>query len=326
MIITVTLNPSLDRTLRFERVQRGHLNRAEEVHEDVSGKGINVSLALQQLGQPSLVIALVAGRTGQRVADGLARQGLECRLVWLESGETRISTKVHERAFGTLTELNEPGPLVSPDDLQAVLHTIQHAVSPGDTVVFSGSIPPGCPADFYARAGKLLRQSGVTVVVDTSGPALQHSVAIPPQLLKPNLDELSQLVGRPLAGWEDILEAGNEAWQRLRVSSGAGHADCYPAQALIVTLGAQGALFYTAQGLWHAVAPEERGGTTAGCGDALLAATLYGLEAGWEWEAIIPFATATAAATAAIVGTRFPERAEAERRLASVQVRRLEGL
>lgn len=88
MIITVTLNPSLDRTLRFGRAQRGRLNRAEQIHEDASGKGINVSLALQQLGQDSLVVTLVAGRTGQRIVDGLAEHGLECRFVWLQAGES----------------------------------------------------------------------------------------------------------------------------------------------------------------------------------------------------------------------------------------------
>lgn len=319
MIITVTLNPSLDRTLRFIRVERGRLNRAEEVHEDASGKGINVSLALRQLGRESLVVALVAGRIGQRVVDGLSEQGLECRFVWLQAGETRVSTKVYEQELGTLTELNEPGPAVSPDDLEAVRRVILQAAAPGDVVVFSGSLPPGCPPDYYATVGRSLRERGVLVVVDTSGQALRESLTLPPQIVKPNRDELSQLVGVPLPDSEAAVEAGRALWEHLSCSGSAPRGS----EALILTLGAQGAVFFTSQGVFHAIAPEETGGTTAGCGDALLAASVYGRQLGWSWETIARFATATAAATAAIVGTRFPARAEVEQRLDSVKVRRL---
>ncbi|MBE3597607.1 MAG: 1-phosphofructokinase family hexose kinase [Limnochordaceae bacterium] len=317
MIVTVTLNPSLDRTLRFVRVERGQLNRAEEVREDASGKGINVSLALRQLGQESLVVALVAGRIGQRVVDGLSQHGLECRFVWLEAGETRVSTKVYEQEFGMLTELNEPGPPVTPDDLEAVRRVILQAVSPGDVVIFSGSIPPGCPPNYYAAVGRNLRERGVSVVIDTSGQALRESLTLPPQIAKPNRDELSQLVGVPLPDSETAAEAGRAVWEKL--SSGRPG----DSEALILTLGAEGAVFFTAQGMFRAIAPVETGGTTAGCGDALLAATVHGLQSGWSWETIARFATATAAATAAIVGTRFPARAEVERRLSGVEVRRL---
>lgn len=317
MIITVTLNPSLDRTLRFVRVERGHLNRAEEVREDASGKGINVSLALRQLGQESLVVALVAGRIGQRVVDGLSQHGLECRFVWLEAGETRISTKVYEEEFGTLTELNEPGPPVTPHDLEAVRRVILQAVSPGDVVIFSGSVPPGCPPDYYAAVGRSLRERGVSVVIDTSGQALRESLTLPPQIAKPNRDELSQLVGAPLPDSEMAVEAGRAVWEQLSSGNPGG------SEALILTLGAQGAVFFTSQGIFRTAAPVETGGTTAGCGDALLAASVYGRQLGWSWETIARFATATAAATAAIVGTRFPARAEVEQRLASVNVRRL---
>lgn len=326
MIITVTLNPSLDRTLRFHRVERGRLNRAEEVHEDASGKGINVSLALRGLGQDSLVVALLAGRIGQRVADGLAEQGLQCRLVWLSAGETRISTKVHEQALGTLTELNEPGPRVSPEDLEAVTRVILQAASPGDVVIFSGSLPPGCPAGYYADVGRELRRRGVAVVVDSSGPALRESVAIPPDILKPNRDELGELVGRALPDAESAVEEAARLWRRL-AAGGPEPLASEPGgnlQALILTLGPRGAVFFTRQGTFWAVAPEERGGTTAGCGDALLAASVYGHRLGWPWESIARFATATAAATAAIVGTRFPDRAEVERRLGQVRMQQLD--
>ena len=322
MIITVTLNPSLDRTLRFARVERGRLNRAQEVHEDASGKGINVSLALRGLGQESLVVALLAGRTGQRVADDLAAKGLVHRLVWLPSGETRVNTKVYEQELGTLTELNEPGPRVRPEDLEAVTRIVLASASPGDTVVFSGSLPPGCPPEYYAQVGQELRRRGTAVVIDSSGPALRESMSLPPDLLKPNRDELSELLGLQLPDSESAVEAARALWDEL--TRGTREQPSASPQALILTLGPSGAVFFTRDGTFWAVAPEEKGGTTAGCGDALLAASLYGRSEGWPWEAIARFATATAAATAAIVGTRFPNRSDVERRLELVRVERID--
>lgn len=231
----------------------------------------------------------------------------------------QYGTKVYEEEFGTLTELNEPGPPVGPHDLKAIRSVILHAAMPGDVVVFSGSLPPGCPPEFYASVGRELRHRGVAVVVDTSGQALRESLTLPPQILKPNREELSQLIGAPLADSEAAIEAGWALWKRLH----SGSPKPGDTEALILTLGTEGAVFFTSQGVFRAVAPEETGGTTAGCGDALLAASIYGRQMGWPWDSIARFATAMAAATAAIAGTRFPERAEVERRLGLARLQRL---
>lgn len=317
MIITVTLNPALDRTLRFRSVERGRLNRALHVQEDPSGKGINVSLALKALGAESLVVGLVAGRTGQRVVDGVVEKGIPNRWVWVEGGETRVSTKVFEDVDAAMTELNEPGPTVGDREREEMASLLVGIAKPGDVVVFSGSLPPGCPEGYYLEVGRELHRRGARVAVDSSGGALRASLGLPPCILKPNREEMAYLAGTaspPDAG--EAVRLARGLWEDLRARG---------TEALILTLGTQGAAFFTHEGEYRTQAPVETGGTTAGCGDALLAATLLGRSYGQPWEQVVRFATATAAAAAAILGTQFPGRTEVERRLPTVRVERMDG-
>jgi len=316
LIATVTLNPSIDRTLVLPRVRRGGLNYVVEAREDPSGKGVNVSLALQALGTPSLVFALVAGSAGERLGRVLTERGLQARLIRLPAGETRINTKVYEQEEGLLTELNELGPQATQEAVEDLRRALDGEVRAGDMVVFSGSLPPGCPADTYALLGRELRDRGVHVVIDTSGAALRESLAVPPFVMKPNLEEARELVGLPREA--EPFEVARRLRRLWEEQAGRGACD-----ALILTLGEAGAIFFTNEGTFQTMGPKERG-TTAGCGDALLAAALWCRLQGKGWAETARVATAAAAAAAAVIGTRFPAYPEIERRLGQVVVTELE--
>lgn len=316
LIATVTLNPSIDRTLVLPRVRRGGLNYVAEAREDPSGKGVNVSLALQALGTPSLVFALVAGNAGERLGLVLKERGFETRLIRLPAGETRINTKVYEQEEGLLTELNELGPPATREAIEDLRRALEQEIRTGDMVVFSGSLPPGCPPDTYAVLGRELRERGVRVVIDTSGAALRESLTVPPYVMKPNLEEARELVGLPRdAAPADVARSVGRLWKEQ-----AGQGTC---DALILTLGEEGAIFFTREGTFQTVGPKERG-TTAGCGDALLAAALWSRLQGRDWAEAARVATAAAAAAASVIGTRFPAHPEIERRLEQVAVTELE--
>lgn len=156
------------------------------------------------------------------------------------------------------------------------------------------------------------------MVIDTSGAALRESLAVPPDVMKPNLEEARELVALPPeAGSHEVATQVRRLWEEQRARHGAG---C--CEALVLTLGEEGAIFFTHEGTFQAMGPKERG-TTAGCGDALLAAALWSRQRGRGWAETARVATAAAAAAAAIIGTRFPAYPEIERRLEHVVIREL---
>lgn len=178
MIYTVTLNPSLDKTLFFPRLVLGELNRARRVRLDVGGKGFNVSRALLALGVPSVAMGFVAGVTGQYLRQGLVGLGIEADLVEVKgtctsgAGETRANLTVVDESTGQITKLNEAGPSVTNSDIERLLDRIRGRAQPGDLWVLSGHTPPGAPDDIYARIIRLVQQSGGRALLDGSGPSL----------------------------------------------------------------------------------------------------------------------------------------------------------
>ncbi|GAB4563997.1 MAG: 1-phosphofructokinase [Anaerolineae bacterium] len=296
MIVTVTLNPSLDKTLRVERLRRGELNRVEVERLDWGGKGFNVSRALLALGVPSIAIGVMAGGVGRALADGLAGLGLELDLIWV-SGETRSNITLHETGDDVYTKINEPGPTLRAEDVDAIVDRVEQRARPGDIWVFSGSLPPGAPADLYARLIAVVQEAGARAVLDTSGPALAAGVAARPALVKPNLEEMASLTARPLSGLKDQVDALRELLGR-----GVGN--------VALTMGADGALI-AAEGLVvRAFLPTPVRGSPIGAGDAFVAGWVHAWGNGWDLEERARWAVACGAAAAAHEGTGVGTREE----------------
>ena len=261
MIVTLTLNPSVDRTVEVEALHRGEVMRALGVRVDPGGKGINVSRALASHGRATRAVVTVGGAEGEHLVALLRDTGIEIVPVRIR-GAIRSNITVVE-PDGTTTKFNEPGAELSPDELNAVFTAVKGAVESADWLVASGSLPPGTPASVYADLVRSLADSGICVAVDTSGPALEAVLPAAPSLVKPNRDELAEVTGRPMLTIADVVEAAS----RLR-DLGAG--------AVLASLGEQGAVLVDDEGAIHGVTPAVPPLSSVGAGDAMLAGFLAG--------------------------------------------------
>ena len=256
MIVTVTPNPSIDRTIQIDRLERGKMIRARAASSEAAGKGLNVSLALATEGvDTSAVLPLAADSATaylRLLADAVPITAVPIK------GAARVNVSLVE-PDGTVTKVNEPGPQLGPDDVEAILAAAS-AVAGSGWVVGCGSLPPGAPVDFYARLIALGSEDR-RIAVDTSGEALGAAVCARAALVKPNTAELAELVGRPLATIGDVIAAARELIER-------------GAHAVLVSLGPDGALLVDARTASHAEASIDDVVNTVGAGDALLAGFL----------------------------------------------------
>jgi 1-phosphofructokinase family hexose kinase len=263
MIITVTLNPTLDKTLSVPELQPGTVHRAQIVREDLGGKGINVSRALRALGIPSSMTGFMGGGTGQIMTSGLQAAGFDVYFVEVE-GETRRNITLLDQANGLYTKINEPGPSVATRHLAALRSQIDQLARPGDLWAFCGSLPPGAPSDLYARLIQQVQKRGGRALLDSSGLAFREGVAAHPFAIKPNSEEASELLGSPLCSDEEHCTAA----RRLQ-------ADGVPAVAL--TRGAQGLVLAMEGQILKATPPAVPARSPVGAGDAALAGLLWAI-------------------------------------------------
>ena len=291
MIVTVTPNPSIDRTIRLERLVPGGLNRAHSATSEAAGKGVNVSYALATEGIETTAVLPLAAQSAVQYL-GLLADAVPVAAVPI-AGAMRVNVSIIE-SDGTVTKVNEPGPPLAPADADAIVSAAASASRAG-WIVGCGSLPPGAPRDFYGRLARLSTPDR-RVAVDSSGDALAAAVAAGIALMKPNRHELQELVGRPLVTLGDVIEASREL-----IAQGCG--------AMLVSLGADGALYVDAVTVAHAEAGLADAANPVGAGDALLAGFLA---AGARVEAL-PVAVAWAVAAVRSPGTRMRAVTEADR-------------
>lgn len=265
MIVTLTLNPSLDRTLELATLRAGEVNRATSVRVDPGGKGVNVARALVRNGQTALAVLPVGGREGDELCRLLETTGVDVDRVPIASAVRENVTLVEPD--GVVTKINAPGPRLTEDELAALEKATIAALDGAAWVAASGSLPPGSPDDFYARLAAKVRQAGARFAVDSSGPAFQAAIVGAPALVKPNAEELAEAVGRPLTTLGDVVDAATELRDR-----GVG--------AVLVSLGADGAVLVDGEGSWHATTPPLEARSNVGAGDATLAGFLAAGAAG----------------------------------------------
>jgi 1-phosphofructokinase len=277
MIVTVTPNPSVDRTLFIDTLSRGHVTRSKRSLAEPSGKGVNVSLALHAHQHPTTAVLPIGGVSGAQLAQMLTRSGLAFRPVPV-SGMIRSNVSLAE-PDGTVTKINESGPSLTGAEVRA-LHDAALTASSGATwLAVCGSLPEGVGDDFYSGLVRAARHLGLKVALDTSGVALGWAIQAGPDLIKPNAEELAEATGRTLATLGDAVEAA----QQLRRAG---------ARAVLASLGADGAILVDRDGVVHGEAPVARPVSTVGAGDAMLAGFLSAggtgpaaLAAGLQWAA-----------------------------------------
>ena len=292
MIYTVTANPALDKTVVIPDFTPGGVNRVQRLRTDAGGKGINVSKYIAMLGGESVALALLAGEVGKEILAFLERQpGITPKPVW-SSGETRTNLKIVDSARRINTDINEPGPAVTAEDLAGLLELLLSGLKPGDSVVLAGSLPGNAPASLYRDWADRCRQRGACVFLDADGEALRLGLEAKPDLIKPNRDELSALVGRPLADEQDILKAARE------ISAGV--------RRVVVSMGDAGALFFSGNEALRSYAAHVPVRSTVGAGDSMVAALAYGAQQGMSWREQARLAMALSTAKVTCDGTQAP--------------------
>ncbi|HZX38007.1 MAG TPA: 1-phosphofructokinase [Streptomyces sp.] len=259
MILTVTPNPSLDRTYEVPSLDRGEVIRATGERMDPGGKGVNVSRAVAAAGQRTLAVLPLGGAPGALVADLLDAQGIEVAPVPI-AGASRSNIAVAE-PDGTLTKINAPGPELSAAEAELLLETVRGQSGSASWIACCGSLPRGLEPSWYAKLVGRAHAAGARIALDTSGPALLAALRERPDVVKPNAEELAEAVGRPLATVGDAVKAAEE----LR-ELGAG--------AVLASLGADGQLLVNGTGVWYGTARVDAVRSNVGAGDSSLAGFL----------------------------------------------------
>ncbi|WP_416976337.1 1-phosphofructokinase family hexose kinase [Streptomyces sp. T028] len=277
MILTVTLNTALDITYRVPVLRPHAAHRVTEVTERPGGKGLNVARVLAALGHEVTVTGFAGGATGRAVRERLPMSIGDALLP--VTGATRRTVAVVDARTGDTTQLNEPGPLITPAEWSAFQEAYEDLVADADAVALCGSLPPGVPVGAYAGLVRTARAAGVPVLLDTSGEPLRRGVAARPDIVKPNADELAELTGshEPLRATQDARRRG--------------------AQAVVASLGPEGLIAATAEGRWRATPPTRVHGNPTGAGDSVSAGLLSALVEGLPWADRLTRAVALSTAT-----------------------------
>lgn len=310
MIVTVTLNPAIDKSLTVPSFEVGKTNRGEVRRTDAGGKGINVAKAVKQFGAEVCALGFVAGSYGQFILEALAASGIPADFSNVP-GETRVNLKIHDPVHGTETEINEPGFQVFPEHLQAIKEKIRAYAPRCDVMIFSGSLPPGAPPQTFAELMTIASASGAKCMLDTAGPALRFGLETKPLLLKPNRAEVEELLQVELKTLNELAEAA-----RKLLAMGA--------EGVVISMGAEGAVAATRQELLWACPPAVATRSSVGAGDAMVAALAYGEVSQLSFRDSFCLAVAAGAAAVMMEGSKVADLALVQSLLPQVQIEEAE--
>lgn len=262
MILTVTMNTSIDKLYLMESIRPETVMRVKEVHNTAGGKGLNVSKVAAKLGEPVTAMGFIGGFNGQYLVS-LITEPLVHPAFTHTAGETRCCINCWDLSDGRSTEYLEPGEPVTAEDIGRFLQDFDAALPKADVVTISGSVPKGVPEDFYCALIRRCRAAGIPVLLDTSGNRLIAAAKEKPDFIKPNEDEIAQLTGQHFASRKEAVAA--------LVALQAGGIPY-----VTLSLGADGALLACPEGVFHGKPPLLKPRNTVGCGDSMVAGFAVG--------------------------------------------------
>ena len=281
MIYTVTFNPAIDYVVRTGEMKVGVVNRSESEEIYFGGKGLNVSIILNELGIKSEALGFVAGFTGEAIENGMAKDGIKTDFVHLDNGFSRINVKI-QSSFET--EINGQGPEISEENIEELFKKL-NKIQDGDTIVLAGSIPASLPSDIYERILEYLKNKKIRAIVDATGDLLMNVLKYKPFLIKPNNFELEEIFGVELKTAEDVSEYALKLKEMGAVN-------------VLVSMAGDGAILADENGKIHACGVCS--GTvknSVGAGDSMVAGFIAGCEK-QSYEYALKLGTAAGGATA----------------------------
>lgn len=288
-VITVTLNPCIDKTLELADFCEGGLNRVQNLRRDAGGKGINVAKVVKNFGTDVLCMGFLGAEGGSAVTDELERRQIAHSFLILP-GETRTNYKLFNQTKAEITEVNEPGFSVTAKDAEALLAALEKALPEAGVLVLSGSAAPGTPPELYGRILSLAAGQGVKTILDADGERLSAGLGARPTVIKPNLFELEQLCGEKISSERELLSCGRWVLDR-------------GIELLVVSMGAEGAVFLTGNEALRVRAAKIRCQSTVGAGDSMVAALACGLLRGTALPELARMASTAGSITASKPGT-----------------------
>jgi 1-phosphofructokinase family hexose kinase len=310
MILTLTPNPTIDRAVFCRDFCLGDVVRAERETVTPSGKGIDAAKVIHELGGDTLTVGLKAGITGEQHSALLAEQGVQHDFV-PALGETRTLVVLVDLSAGKQSSISAATLRATSQHLPQLISRLEQYAERSWGLLCGGSLPPGLPPDSYARVLRWGRQQGLATLLDTSGEPLRHGVQGMPHILKINRQELT-LLDPEASG--DVLTLTTALRHRLGT---------WASEALVVTLGEQGALAVTAAGTYRTHPPQVPIANTAGAGDALGAGIMLARRQGADWPAALALGTAAAASVVMNEGTGICRREQVESLLDQVGIEEL---
>ncbi len=295
-IVTVTLNPALDKTGVLDRLMPGELNRLRDITVDAAGKGINVSRVLAALGGNTVATGFIGGGAGEEILRSLDAEGIAHDFVRI-AAPNRTNLKVLDEG-SRLTELNEPGPSIAREEYAALLGKLEARAAPGTLLVFSGSLPNGVGAEAYAEMIRMAKSRGARTFLDADGAAFAAAVTEGPEFVKPNMFELLQYCGEDQETARDHGEILRLC--RTLLAKGVGK--------MAVSMGREGALFASEEDSFFCpgLAVEEH--SSVGAGDSFVASVALATAWGLPWRETAALAIASSAGAVTTAGTKPPPR------------------
>jgi tagatose 6-phosphate kinase len=309
MILTVTLNPTVDKSYYVDKLIPGEVIRVKKCEETPGGKGIQVAKVARLLGEQVTATGFIGGRAGDFINSFLIKAGITTSFISVND-ETRTCVNVNDASTGRQTELLEPGEEITQEKQRELLEYFEKELDSCDIVAISGSVPVGIDENYYPKLIRLAKQAGKKVILDTSGKLLQAGVKACPHIIKPNRDEMIELIGRDIKTKEDIISAAFEIKE-----SGI--------ETVIVSLGKDGAMFVTDNGVYQGTTPDIKIVNTVACGDSLVAGFATGLSRNLNITDTIKLAMAVSTANALRKETGFFIQEDLERLLKMVDAVRL---
>lgn len=289
MILTVTLNPAVDRTIYLNDLNLGHVNRVDSARQDAGGKGINVSKSIRALGRESRAFAVVGGQNGEYIAHYIKNLKIDL-VAYMIDGETRQNVKIVDLALDQYTDINEPGPAVDAQTVQGIEKAILEQLTQNTVLVLSGSAAPGFDESIYRELIESAQKKGCKVILDADGPLLAEAIKAKPFLVKPNIHELERLVGYSLETPGAVVKAA-----RKMIDVGVSQ--------VVVSMGEEGALWVDKDRAFLIDSFKVEVRSTVGAGDAMVAGLAVAVEESIEPEAAMRLATACSAASVMAEGS-----------------------
>jgi tagatose 6-phosphate kinase len=289
MILAVTLNTSIDKFYLLDRFEPYRVMRVSRVVNTAGGKGMNVARIAAMGGEAVTAMGFVGGFNGQYFESLISEPNIKKAFTHIRA-ETRSCINGWDDSLKRSTEYLEPGAQVTGDEVELFFADFHRELSNAHVVTISGSMPAGAPQDFYAKLIGLCKEKRVPVLLDTSGEALRRAARAGPTFIKPNTDELRQLMGREVSSLEDVIASARELYE-----GGIAY--------VVISLGAEGAVMVCRDGVFHGRPPRIEPVNTVGCGDSMTGGFAIGFSRGWSAYKSIGYAVAVSAANALSMGT-----------------------